>query len=86
MYEPSETSFLEQEDAMTELRGEVITSETITRGRKITNYLYTSEDYAVDFTDNENVYKALNAKVNVTKVGASKGRHEVTSEFLSHNF
>ena len=86
MYEPSETSFSEQEDAMTELRGEVITSETITRGRKITNYLYTSEDYAVDFTDDENVYKALNAKVNVAKVGASKGRHEVTSESLSHKW
>ena len=44
--------------------------------------LSTSEDHAVDFIDDDNVYKALNTNVNVANVGASKGRNEVTSEFL----
>ena len=36
----------------------------------------------MDFTDDENVYKTLNAKVNVANVGAYKGRHGVTLESL----
>ena len=32
---PSETGFSEQEDAMTDFRGEAISIETITRGRRI---------------------------------------------------
>ena len=56
---------------MTEFRGEVINSETITRGRRIINSFLTSEDHTVDFTDENNFYSALNAKVNVAKVGAS---------------
>ena len=49
--ENSETSFAEQEDTMTDFRGEVIISETITRGRRIINTLSTGEDDAEDFTD-----------------------------------
>ena len=40
----------------------------------------------MDFTDGENFYKALTAKVNVAKVGASKGRHGVTLEYLSQKW
>ena len=36
----------------------------------------------MDFTDGDNFYKALSAKVNVAKVGDSNGSHGVTSEFL----
>ena len=71
---------------MTDFRGEVIRSESIARGRRIINYLSTSEDHAVDFTDEDNFYKALNAKVNVDKVGASKGRHGVTLDSLSQKW
>ena len=34
------------------------------------------------FMDDENLYNALYAKVNVARVGASKGRHGVTSKSL----
>ena len=40
----------------------------------------------MDFTDGENFYKALTAKVNVAKVGASKGIRGVTSESLSQKW
>ena len=63
---------------MTDFRRSVINNETITRGRRIINYFSTSEDHAVDFTNEDNFYKALTAKVNVAKVGVSKGRHGVT--------
>ena len=79
MWEPSETSFVEQEDEMTYFRGQVISSETIARGQKIINFLSTGEDDAVDFTDYENLFNVVNAKVNVERVGASKGRHGVNS-------
>ena len=55
---------------MPDFRGEVISSETIAKGRRIMNYLSTSEDDAADFTDDENLYNALNATVNVYRVGA----------------
>ena len=71
---------------MTDFRGEVISSETIARGRRIINSLSISEDHAVDFTDSDNFYKALNAKVNLSKVGSSKERHGVTSESLSQKW
>ena len=67
---------------MNELRGEVINNETIIRGRRIIYYLSPSKYHAVDFTDDDDFYTAINAKVNVAKVGASKGRHGVTSEHL----
>ena len=63
---------------MTNFRVEVISSETIARGRRIINSLSTGEDNAVDFTDDNNFFNALNAKVNIARVGASKGRHGVT--------
>ena len=84
--ESSETVFEEQEDEMTDFRGEVISSDSALRRWRITNYLSTSEFHALDFTDDENFYKALNAKFNVDKVGASKGRHGVTSESLSQKW
>ena len=37
VWEPSETGFAEQEDAMTEFSGEVISSDTVTRGQRIIN-------------------------------------------------
>ena len=64
---------------MNDFRGEVISNETITRVRQIINSISTSEDHAMDFIDDNNFYKALNAKVNVAKVEASKGRYGVTS-------
>ena len=84
MWDPSETNFSEQEDKMTDFRGDVIISKITKRGRRIINYLSTSEDHAVDFTDDNYFHKALNAEVNVVKVGEYKGRHGVTSESLSH--
>ena len=52
--ELSETNFVEQEDAMTDFSGEVISSETIARGRRIINSLSTIEYDAMDFTDDDN--------------------------------
>ena len=63
---------------MTDFKGEVISSETIARGRQIINPLSASEDHVVNFTDYKTFYKSLKAKFNVAKVGASKGRHGVT--------
>ena len=83
-WELSETSFADQEDAITDFRGGVISSETMERGRRIINSLSTGEDYAVDFKYDEILFNVLNAKVNMARVGASKGRHGVTSESLSH--
>ena len=53
---------------MTDFRGEVIISEIIARGRRIINSLYNSKYHAVYFTDDNNFYEALNAKVNMAKV------------------
>ena len=78
VWEPSETSFVEQEYVMTNFRGQVISSETITRGRRIINSLSTGEYDAVDFTDDDNFFNALDVKVNVSRDGSSKGRHDFT--------
>ena len=43
-----------KKDAMTDFRGEFTISETIARGLWIINYLSTSKDHAVDFTDDDN--------------------------------
>ena len=77
MREPFDTGFSEQEDAMTNFRGEVINSETISRGLGIINYLSARKYQAVDITDGDNFYNALNFKVNVDKFRASKGIHGV---------
>ena len=86
VWDPSEISFTYQEDTMTDFRGRVIDNETIIRGQRIINPLSTNKDHAVDFTEENNFYKALNAKVNVAKVRASKGRHGVTLESLSQKW
>ena len=44
VWEPYETGFSEKEDAITDFRGEVISNETIASGRRVINYLSTSED------------------------------------------
>ena len=86
VWEPSETIFAEQEEAMTNFRGDFISSETITRGRLIINYFTNLEDDAVDLTDKKIFYNALKSKVNVSRVGASKVKHGVTLEYLSHEW
>ena len=62
---------------MTDFRGEVISNDTIKRGLRIINSLSVSKYHAVDFTDDNNFYKALKAKFNVAKVGVSKVIHGV---------
>ena len=84
VWEPPDTGFADQEDAMADFRGKVIRSDTIVRVRWIINSLSISEDDALDFTGDDNLYNALKAKVNVDRVGASKGRHGVTSESVSN--
>ena len=86
VWEPYETSFAEQEDSMTYFRGEVIINETITRGKRMINYFSTREYHAEDSTDDDNFYKSLNAKVDMAKVGVSKGRHGVTLDYLSQKW
>ena len=46
------------------------------------NSLSTSEDDMVYFTDDDNIYNAPNAKANADRVGASRGRHGITSYCL----
>ena len=84
LLEHYEVSFEVQSDAMTGFRGEVIRNETITRGLRVINLLSTGEEDAVDFTDDENFLYVINAKVNMARIGVSKGKHGVTSESLSH--
>ena len=79
VWETSETGFVVQEYAMTDFMEEVIISWSIARGRQIINSLSISEDNAVDFTNKDNFFNALNDKVNVARVGVLKGRHGVTS-------
>ena len=86
VWEPSETGFSEQEDTMNDFRGEVISSDITARGRQIINLHSTSEDDVVYFMDDDNLYNALNAKVNVARVGASKGINGVTLESLSQKW
>ena len=71
---------------MTDFKGEVISSDTISKGHGIINDLSNGEDDAVNFTDDANFFHVINAKVNVARVGASKGRHDVTSNSLPHNW
>ena len=86
VWEQSINRFAEQEYAMTDLRGDVIVSETIARGQRIINPLSTRKYHVVDFTDDDNFYKALNYKVNVAKVGASEVKHGVTLGSLSQKW
>ena len=86
MWEPSETSFPEQEYTMTIFRGEFIISENIIRGQHIINSLSTGEYDAVDFTDDENFFNDLNDQVNMDRVGTLKLIHGVTSDSLSQKW
>ena len=86
VWEPSEIIFAEREDAMTDFRVEVISRKNIARVQRIVNSLSTSGDDAVYFTDDEKLFNALNGKVDVSRVGASKGRHCVASESLSQKW
>ena len=71
---------------MINFRGEFIISETITRGQRIIHFLSTGEDDAVDFMDDKKFFNALNDKVNVARVGVSKGIHGFTLESLSQKW
>ena len=57
---------------MTNFRGQVIRSDNIAKGPSIINSLSTSKDDAVNFTDYDNFFNALNAKDNVASIRASK--------------
>ena len=67
----------------TYLRGQVISHKNIKRGRRIINYISTSEEDAVDLIDNKKFYDALSAKVNVDRVGVPKGKNGVNYESVS---
>ena len=71
---------------MTDFRGKVIIHETITRGRRIINYLSTSDEDVVDFTDSTKFYDFLSDKVNLVRVKVSNRKHGVTSESLSQKW
>ena len=71
---------------MTNFRGQVIDREAIARGQRIINSVSTSYEDAIDFTDDNNFYDALKAKVNVARVGVSKGKHAISHETLSKNW
>ena len=71
---------------MTYFREEFIINETIARLQSIINPLSTGGEDAVDFTNDDNLFNVLKAKVNVDRVGASNGRHCVTSKSLSHKW
>ena len=85
-WEPSEASYADQEAAMTDFGGNIITRETMARGRRIINSVSatTCADIdAIDFTDDDNFADALQANVHVSRVGTSKKRHAVDSEMLA---
>ena len=67
---------------MTDFSVEVISSNTIARARLIVNSLSISEEDVMDFTDDNNLFNAINAKVNMAMVEPPKGRHDVTLESL----
>ena len=71
---------------MTYFRGQVISNETIAKGQSISNSISTGEEDSLDFTDDENFFDLLNTKVNVARVGVSKGKHGVASESLSQKW
>ena len=58
-WELSETSFADQEDSMTDFRGEVNNRETIARVQRIINYTSIGEEDAVEFTDDEHFFNTL---------------------------
>ena len=84
VWEPSEAILSEQEDVMTDFRGQVIIHETISRGQRIINSLSSSDEDAVYFTNDNNFFSALIDKVNVARLGLPKLKHGITSQPLSH--
>ena len=75
-WEPSESTFFNQEEAMNDFSGQVIDRETVARIWRIINYISMSCIFdAVYFTGDYNFFDALNSKVNVEHVGISKGKH-----------
>ena len=69
---------------MPDSSGEFISNETISRVKMIINSLSTGEEGTVDFTYDEISFNALNAKVNVDRVGLSKGKHVFAYNSLTH--
>ena len=80
VWEPCKTGFAEQEDSMTDFRREVISSGPIARVKRLINFLSISKYDTVDFKDDEHFFNVLDSKVNMARVGSSKGRYGVTSE------
>ena len=89
-WEPSQSSYAEQEAAMTDFGGNVVERETMARGRRIINSVSvtTCADIdAIDFTDDDNFAEALQSKVKVVaRVGTSRSRHAVDSELLARRW
>ena len=48
--------------------------------QRIINDLSTSDENAVNLMDDNNLYDAPSAKVNVSRVGVSKENHDITFE------
>ena len=71
---------------MTDSAGNIITRETMARGRKIINSIsvttYADID-TIDFTDDDNFANALQANAHVGRVGISKKRHAIDYEMLA---
>ena len=86
MWEPSENSFADQEDAITDFRVEIISSDTIARRRRIIISFCTGEYDAVYFTDDNNFFNTLNDNFNMDRVRVLKVRHGVTLESLSQKW
>ena len=85
VWEPSESDFAEQEAAMTDFRGHIIDRESLARGQRIISSMtHTSVDVeTIDFTDNDNFGDTLQSKVQVSRVGVSKGKRSIPAETLA---
>ena len=93
VWEPSESDFAEQAAAMTDFRGHIIDRESLARGRRIISFMthtitnHTSIDVdTIDFTDNDNFGDALQSKVQVPRVGVSKGKRSIPAEALAQKW
>ncbi len=77
--EPFSPDFADQEDTMADFRGDVVDCKRITRGRRLISAvsLNCTDVKAIDFTDDNNFSKALQAKMAVSRIGA--GQNSVRS-------
>ena len=85
-WELSEALYANQEAAMTNSASNIITRETMVRGRKIINLISVTictDIYVINFTDDDNFVDALQVNVHVDRVGISKKRHPVDYEMLA---